>query len=47
MHIVHENVYGALGGSVVLDTEPGRGTRIALRIPVNDTREPSQPGITT
>ena len=47
MHIVHENVYGALGGSVVLDTEPGRGTRIALRIPVNDTREPSQPGITS
>jgi signal transduction histidine kinase len=47
MHIVHENVYGALGGTVVLDTEPGRGTRIALRIPVNDTREPSQPGITT
>jgi signal transduction histidine kinase len=34
MHIVHEQVYGALGGSIQLDTEVGRGTRVILRIPL-------------
>ncbi len=34
MHIVHQQVYEVLGGSLVLDTAPGRGTRVAIRLPL-------------
>jgi signal transduction histidine kinase len=39
MHIVHEQVYGALGGSVQLDTREGRGTRVTLRVPLLAPRQ--------
>ena len=34
MHIVHQQVYAALGGTITLDTAPGRGTRVAIRLPL-------------
>ncbi len=34
MHIVHEQAYNALDGALELDTAPGQGTRVALRIPL-------------
>jgi signal transduction histidine kinase len=34
MHIVHQQVYEALGGTITLDTAPGRGTRVAIRLPL-------------
>jgi len=33
LHIVHSIVTGALGGTVDLDSEPGRGTTVDLRLP--------------
>ncbi len=37
---------GALGGRLVLDSPPGHGTRIRIRIPVADETESGMPAAT-
>jgi signal transduction histidine kinase len=34
MHIVHNLVTDALGGRVTVASEPGRGTRVTVRLPL-------------
>jgi signal transduction histidine kinase len=34
MHIVHQQVHGALFGTIAIDSKPGEGTRVRLRLPL-------------
>lgn len=37
LHIVHQQMVSLVGGSLHLDTEPGRGSKFTLRIPLDGT----------
>jgi signal transduction histidine kinase len=43
LHIAHQQVYEVLGGSLELHTQPGRGTRMTIRIPLEPTRSGRRP----